>query len=47
MTERDRRIYDAWRVSPPCDATEWNKECPGMCPYFTDCYGDNVEEEDE
>lgn len=50
MTDTERRNYDSWRESPPCEREEYNYACVHACPYYhSDCWGDYTPdiEEDE
>lgn len=37
-------LYDAWRITPPCELIE--RECQIECPYHYECFG-NEPDDDE
>lgn len=39
-------IIDAWLAIPPCNDKEYG-ECPLACPYYMDCWGLELQDEDE
>ena len=46
MTMVSTAIYDAWKITPPCEREENKWTCTKDCPYYhSDCWGDDEEEE--
>lgn len=41
------RVVDAWAALPPCNPFVKHPYCHVQCPYFSECYPEEYEEDEE